>query len=133
MEKESGMNQARMLLPALLFAACAAQAGTYSVLQESDCPLVSAGELSRAVQKAGVVHRLAQLRGRDAEDLAPIGDVGFAQQVDDLGRRVPGARGDWGRGHGLLPRSGRAGQMFMIETARALRYASTASGPPSEP
>ncbi len=48
------MKQARMLLPVLLFAACAAQAGTYSVLQESDCPLVSAGELSRAVQKAGV-------------------------------------------------------------------------------
>lgn len=49
------MNQARMLLlPALLFAACAAQAGTYSVLQESDCPLVSAGEHSKAVQKAGL-------------------------------------------------------------------------------
>lgn len=47
------MNKAMMLLPVLAFAACAAQAGTYSVLQESDCPLVSAGELSKAVQKAG--------------------------------------------------------------------------------
>ena len=44
-----------MLLAALALAAGAAQAGTYSVLQESDCPLVSKTELSEAVRKAGTV------------------------------------------------------------------------------
>jgi cell wall assembly regulator SMI1 len=36
-----------------LLAAGAAQAGTYSVTQESDCKLVSAGELSQIITKVG--------------------------------------------------------------------------------
>jgi hypothetical protein len=55
MEKENGMNKARMLLPVLALAAAAAQAGAYSVLQESDCPAISGAELSKAVRKAGTV------------------------------------------------------------------------------
>ena len=42
-----------MLLPLALVAAGAAQAGTYSVLQDNDCRLITAGELSQAIQKAG--------------------------------------------------------------------------------
>ena len=46
------MKKALML--SLLMLACAgAQAGSYSVLQESDCPLVSGTELSKAVRNAG--------------------------------------------------------------------------------
>lgn len=41
-----------MLLVTLAFAG-AAQAGTYSVQQDSDCPLITAGQLSDALQKAG--------------------------------------------------------------------------------
>lgn len=36
-----------------LAAASAAQAGTYSVLQESDCKLVTPGELSQIINKVG--------------------------------------------------------------------------------
>jgi hypothetical protein len=43
-----------LLLP-LLVLASAAQAGAYSVLQTSDCPAVSAPELSKAVRNAGTV------------------------------------------------------------------------------
>jgi cell wall assembly regulator SMI1 len=46
------MNKA-MLLPLALIAAGAAHAGTYSVLQDVDCRLITAGELSQAIQKAG--------------------------------------------------------------------------------
>ena len=46
------MNKA-MLLPLALVAAGAAHAGTYSVLQDIDCRLITAGELSQAIQKAG--------------------------------------------------------------------------------
>ena len=42
-----------MLLPLALVAAGAAHAGTYSVLQDNDCRLITAGELSQAIQKAG--------------------------------------------------------------------------------
>ncbi|MFC5498020.1 hypothetical protein ACFPOE_10790 [Caenimonas terrae] len=49
------MKKAMMLLPVLALAAGIAQAGAYSVLQESDCPLVSAAELSKAVRNAGAV------------------------------------------------------------------------------
>jgi hypothetical protein len=41
-----------MLLLALM-AAGAAQAGTYAVVQESQCAIVTPGELSQAIQKAG--------------------------------------------------------------------------------
>jgi hypothetical protein len=47
------MRKILMALALAGFAAGAAQAGQYSVLEESDCKLVSAGELSEAVQKAG--------------------------------------------------------------------------------
>lgn len=47
------MKKALMLLPFAALAMGAAQAGTYSVLQDSDCPLVTKGQLSQAVQKAG--------------------------------------------------------------------------------
>jgi hypothetical protein len=42
-----------MLLPLALLAAGAAHAGTYSVQQENDCGLITSGELSQAIQKAG--------------------------------------------------------------------------------
>jgi cell wall assembly regulator SMI1 len=42
-----------MMVLAAIVAAGAAQAGTYNVLQDSDCKLISRGELSLAVQKAG--------------------------------------------------------------------------------
>lgn len=47
-----------LLLPLALLAGGAAQAGTYSVLQESDCPLLTAGELSKAVNKVGAANGL---------------------------------------------------------------------------
>jgi hypothetical protein len=49
------MKKAMMLLLPLALAAGAAQAGAYSVLQESDCPLISGTELIRAVRNAGTV------------------------------------------------------------------------------
>jgi hypothetical protein len=54
MKKVVGM----MLLAATALAAGAAQAGTYSVLQDAECPLVTAGELSKAIQRAGVATNL---------------------------------------------------------------------------
>ncbi|GAC1603747.1 MAG: hypothetical protein NVS3B2_08510 [Ramlibacter sp.] len=48
------MKKALMVLPLVAFAV-AAHAGTYSIRQESDCPLVSAGELVKAIQQAGAV------------------------------------------------------------------------------
>jgi hypothetical protein len=51
------MGKASFVAIALLFAG-AAQAGTYSVLQETDCPLVSAGELQRAINKVGKANGL---------------------------------------------------------------------------
>lgn len=47
------MIKAKMLLPLVLLAAGAAQAGTYSVTQESHCAVVTAGELSKVVRKVG--------------------------------------------------------------------------------
>jgi len=47
------MGKVSMLMAAALLAAGAAQAGTYSVQQESDCPLVTAGELQQALHKVG--------------------------------------------------------------------------------
>lgn len=51
------MGKASMLAAALLFAG-AAQAGTYSVLPETDCPLVTTGELQQAVTKVGKANGL---------------------------------------------------------------------------
>ena len=48
------MKKALMLLPMAALVVGAAQAGTYSVVQESDCPLVTAGELSKAIHNAGL-------------------------------------------------------------------------------
>src|SRR3954465_11849758 len=70
--------------------------------------------------------RLAQLRRADMEDLAPVVDVHLAEQVDRQGRALGCS------GSGLVHRA-RSLQTFAIETERTLRYASTASGPPSEP
>ena len=47
------MRKTLLLLPLALFAAGAAQAGTYSVLQDSQCNLVTAEELARVIHKAG--------------------------------------------------------------------------------
>lgn len=47
------MKKALMLLPLAALAAGAVHAGGYAVRQESECPLVSAGELSQAIHKAG--------------------------------------------------------------------------------
>lgn len=52
------MKKALMLLPLAVFAAGAAQAGTYSVLQESECPLISGADLSKAIHKAGLASGL---------------------------------------------------------------------------
>ncbi|HEY0824719.1 MAG TPA: hypothetical protein VGD76_13095, partial [Ramlibacter sp.] len=46
------MRKATML-GLLAFAAGAAQAGTYSVLQENDCKLVTPGQLQEAIHQAG--------------------------------------------------------------------------------
>ena len=48
------MKKALMLLPLAAFVVGAAQAGTYSVVQASECPLVTAGELSKAIHDAGL-------------------------------------------------------------------------------
>lgn len=47
------MKNVGMLLAATVLAAGAANAGTYSILQDTDCPLVSKGALSSAIQRAG--------------------------------------------------------------------------------
>lgn len=52
------MRKVAMLMVAALLAAGAAQAGTYSVQQESDCPLMTAGELQQALQKVGKANGL---------------------------------------------------------------------------
>ena len=57
------MAKVSMLMAAVLFAAGAAHAGTYSVQQVSECPLVSAGELQQALQKVGKAHGLDLPRG----------------------------------------------------------------------
>ena len=46
-----GMKSIMVLAAAL--AAGAAQAGNYTVLQDADCKLVTTGELSQAIRKAG--------------------------------------------------------------------------------
>ncbi|NML46007.1 hypothetical protein HHL11_19825 [Ramlibacter sp. G-1-2-2] len=51
------MGKLSLLTIALLFAG-AAQAGTYSIKQESDCPLVSAGELQSAIARVGKANGL---------------------------------------------------------------------------
>jgi hypothetical protein len=53
------MGKVAMLMSAALLAAAgAAQAGTYSVQQKSECPLVTAGELQQALQKVGKANGL---------------------------------------------------------------------------
>ena len=48
------MTKALKLLAATAaLVAGAAQAGTYSILQESDCKLLTPGEVTQAIQKAG--------------------------------------------------------------------------------
>jgi hypothetical protein len=49
---------AMLVSAALLAAGGAAHAGTYSVQQESDCPLLTAGELQQALQKVGKANGL---------------------------------------------------------------------------
>ena len=46
------MKKVGMLL-ALAGLCAGAQAGTYAVLQETDCPLITKGELASAIQRAG--------------------------------------------------------------------------------
>lgn len=62
-EMETSMKKTLMTLTVAAFAAGAAQAGTYSVLQESDCPLISGAELAQAIQKAGVATGLDLPKG----------------------------------------------------------------------
>ncbi|MDB5901074.1 MAG: hypothetical protein JWP41_4676 [Ramlibacter sp.] len=52
------MKNALMIVPVALLLAGAAQAGTYAILQASDCPLVTSGELAQAVRKVGTVNGL---------------------------------------------------------------------------
>jgi hypothetical protein len=58
--EESIMKKTFILLA---LAAGAAQAGSYAVVQDSDCPLVSAKQLSGAIQKAGSATNLDLPRG----------------------------------------------------------------------
>lgn len=53
------MKKLLMLLSLAAAATGAAQAGTYAMRQEASCPIVSAGELAEAVQKAGKVNNLS--------------------------------------------------------------------------
>lgn len=57
------MKKAWMFVPAAAFAATLAHAGTYAVLQESDCPAISAGDLQREVSKAGTLTGLDLPKG----------------------------------------------------------------------
>ena len=53
------MGKVAMLISAALLAAAgAAQAGTYSVQQESDCPLLTSGELQQALLRVGKANGL---------------------------------------------------------------------------
>ena len=53
------MRKVAMLMSAALLAvAGAAQAGTYSVQRDSDCPLVSAAELQQTLQRVGKANGL---------------------------------------------------------------------------
>lgn len=67
-------------------AACvagAAQAGTYTVLQDSDCPLVSAGELAQVVRKVGLA------TGLDLpKDMALRAELLCSQDLRYKGREV---------------------------------------------
>lgn len=47
------MKKSTMLLPLVLLAAGAAQAGAYEMVQENDCKLVSRGELAQVIDKVG--------------------------------------------------------------------------------
>lgn len=47
------MGKRAMMLLAAACAAGAASAGTYTVLQDNDCKLVTAGEIAQAIQQAG--------------------------------------------------------------------------------
>jgi hypothetical protein len=77
------MKKALMLLPLVVLAAGAAQAGTYSILQESDCPLISAGELARQIRKVGSANGLDLPR-----DMAVRAELRCASQGKASGRFV---------------------------------------------
>jgi hypothetical protein len=53
-EKESRMGNKIAMLLAAVFAAGAAQAGTFTVLQDRDCKLVNAAEIEQVARKVGV-------------------------------------------------------------------------------
>ena len=48
------MGKKTIMLAAAMLAAGAAQAGTFHTLQETDCKLITRGELSKVVNKVGV-------------------------------------------------------------------------------
>lgn len=52
------MKKALTLLSLVAAAAGAAHAGTYSMRQDSSCPVVTAGELSQAIHQAGQANNL---------------------------------------------------------------------------
>jgi len=52
------MKKALMLLSLVAAATGAAHAGTYSMRQESSCPVVTAGELAQAIHEAGRANNL---------------------------------------------------------------------------
>jgi hypothetical protein len=68
---------------ALALAAAGAQAGTYKVLQEADCPVVSAGELAQVVRKAGAASGLDL-----PKDMALRTEVRCAQDREAKGKEV---------------------------------------------
>lgn len=47
------MKKNWMLVPVVALAATAAQAGTYAMAQETDCPALSTGELQQEIRRVG--------------------------------------------------------------------------------
>lgn len=77
------MNRISMLLVPLALAGAAVNAGPYSAVHDSDCPLVSGSELSKSIQKVGAATGLALAR-----DVALRAEL----RCSAIGKPVRGAR-----------------------------------------
>ena len=71
------MGKRIMMLAAALLAAGAAQAGTFNALQETDCKLITRGELQKVIHKVGVDTGL-----KLPKDMAVRTEVQCAQDVN---------------------------------------------------
>jgi hypothetical protein len=77
------MTKISMLLAPLALVAAAVHAGPYSAVHDSDCPLISAGELSKSIQKVGTATGLAL-----AKDMALRAEL----RCSAIGKPLRGAR-----------------------------------------